>query len=813
MTRSRRRKLERLRAKQAARAVLTGLPVATLLAGSPIAVAQEQTADAGALEEVVVTAQKRAEDLQDVPLSITALSTQKLEELGVKDFDDFAKLLPSLSYTTGGPGFARVYFRGVAAGDNGNHSGSQPSVGIYLDEQPITTIQGALDLHMYDIARIEALAGPQGTLYGASSQAGTIRYITNRPKLAEFEAGYDLEGNLLDSEAGYVAEGFLNLPISDRMAVRLVGWGKREAGYISNVAGSRTFPTAGITVTNTGFADEDYNDVETYGARVALRIDLNDQWSITPTLMGQNQDANGAFAFDPQLGRNNVVRFRDERSEDRWGQLGLTVEGKIANLDLVYAGGYLSRDDEVDQDYTDYSYFYDVLYGSTFVNNNGDVIDPSQYIQGKDRYRRWSHELRISSDPENRLRFVGGLFAQRQQHGIQQRYLVDNMADDLEVTGWPDTVWLTQQTRVDRDQAVFGELSYSFSDNFTGMIGARWFKAENSLDGYFGFGDGYSASGRSGEALCSLFVGSPIGDRSRWIPFEGIEAAPCKNLDRTVDEDGVSPKVNLTYRFNEDAMMYFTFSEGFRPGGVNRRGTFPPYEADYLQNFEVGWKTTSADGRVRFNGAVFSQNWDDFQYSFLGEFGLTNIVNAGNARIRGVEGDLSWAATDNFLLSGSFSWINAELTEYFCKFVDPDGVQAPRADCLNGNGTAAFAERGTQLPIAPKFKANLVGRYSFKLGSFDAFAQGAVAFEGERRSALIESDQIALGGANKSYAIADFSAGIRRDSIAFELFVANAFDEKAEITRFTQCDPQICSRQYVITNLPRTIGVKFSQKF
>jgi iron complex outermembrane recepter protein len=823
MTRSRRRKLERERAKLAARKAFVSIPIATLLAGAPIAMAQEVAQETGALEEVVVTAQKRAEDLQDVPLSITALSTARLEELGVKDFDDFAKFLPSLSYTTAGPGFARVYFRGVAAGDNGNHSGSQPSVGIYLDEQPITTIQGALDLHAYDIARVEALAGPQGTLYGASSQAGTIRYITNKPKLDAFEAGYDLEGSVLSSEAGYVAEGFLNLPVGSKAAVRLVGWGKREPGYIDNIATDRTYPTAGVTINNASFADDSYNDVETYGARAALRLELNDRWTITPTLMAQNQEANGAFAFDPSIGTNRVARYRPESSKDEFAQLGLTIEGKIANLDLTYAGGYLLRDDETESDYSDYSYFYDVLYGSVFTNPMGDPIDPSQYIQGKDRYRRWSHEVRIATPLDNRWRFIGGLFAQRQQHGIQQRYIIDGLDNGLEVGGWPDTIWLTQQTRVDRDQALFGEFSYDFNDQFTATVGGRFFKAENSLDGYFGFGWGYSTSGRSGEGLCSLFVGAPIRDangdpleeldESRWTAFRSVSDAPCKNLERTVDEDGFSPKVNLQYKIDEDRMVYFTYSEGFRPGGVNRRGTFPPYEADYLNNIEIGWKTTTEDGRLRVNGAVFSQRWDDFQYSFLGENGLTNIVNAGNARIKGIEADINWAATDNLLIYGSATLLDATLSEYFCKFVDADGAQLAPADCLNGNGTAGFANRGERLPVTAKFKGNLTGRYSFKLGSFDAFAQGSISYEGNRRSALISSDEEAQGGANDAYSIANISAGIQRDSIAFEVFVSNLFDESAEIARFTQCDPAICSRPYVITNLPRQIGIKFSQKF
>src|SRR5688572_3667060 len=231
MTRSKRRKLIREAAKPRVRVMSRKLPFASvMLAGLPAAYAQETT-ESSALPEVVVSAQKRDEILQDVPLSITALGTQKLEELHVADFDDYAKFLPSLTYVTGGPGFARTFFRGVSSGDNGNHSGSLPTVGMYLDEQPITTIQGALDVHLYDIARVEALAGPQGTLYGASSQAGTIRIITNKPEPGQFNAGYDLEGSLLDGEGGYVAEGFVNMPLNEKTAVRLVGWGKRDAGY------------------------------------------------------------------------------------------------------------------------------------------------------------------------------------------------------------------------------------------------------------------------------------------------------------------------------------------------------------------------------------------------------------------------------------------------------------------------------------------------------------------------------------------------------------------------------------------------------
>jgi outer membrane receptor protein involved in Fe transport len=812
MTRSRRRKLDRSRRPSARRVIAAGVPLASVLAGVQVAIAQEQ----GGLEEVIVTAQKRSESLQNVPISVTALGNETLEQLRLSDFEDYARFLPSLSFTTGGPGFARVYFRGVAAGDNGNHSGSQPSVGIYLDEMPITTIQGALDLHLYDIARVEGLAGPQGTLYGASSQAGTVRIITNRPELEAFDGGVSLEGSVVESDLGYTVEGFTNIPLGESAAVRLVGWYKDEPGYIDNVRDVRVYQTASdlageeISRDNLPFVEEDYNDIETYGGRVAVRFDLGDRWTITPTVMAQNQTANGGFAFDPSLGDLEVRRFREERSTDDWWQAALSIEGKIANLDLVYAGGYLSRDTTVDVDYSDYSYFYDAVYGYYLVNDAGSIIDPSQYTLGKDGYGRYSHEIRISSPSDQRFRWVAGAFVQRQAHRIRQRYVVDDLAAAYSVEGWNDTIWLTQQQRVDRDRAIFGELTYDLTDRLTGTVGARYFETENELVGFYGFARGFSGSGTNGEARCTVFVTGieppprPVVDPSAWVPYSG---APCQNLAKEQDEDGVSPKFNLTYRFDDDRMLYTTVSEGFRPGGANRRGTFPSYDADYLMNYEIGWKTSWAANTVRFNGAVFWQDWDDFQFSFLGENGLTNIVNARSARAKGVEMDLQWAATENLLIYGGVALLEAELTDDFCIQLDGDGTQLPPNLC----DPADAATDGTQLPISPEFKGNITARYSFPLGRFAAHVQGSYAYEGERRSALLEADEIQRGGPLDAYGIADFSFGFGGESFDVELFVNNAFDETAELARYVQCNP--CAIPYVVTNTPRQVGVKYTQRF
>lgn len=274
---------------------------ATLLAGTAMTVgapvAAQDSVDDESDNVIIVTAQKRSQNLQDVPIAITAIGTEKLDELQINELRDVAKFLPSVTVQTAGPGFSQVYFRGVSSGENANHSASLPTVGIYLDEMPITTIQGALDIHSYDLARVEALAGPQGTLYGASSMAGTIKMVTNAPDYKSSYGAADFELNSVNrGDFGGVAEGFYNARISDTAALRVVAWYRRDGGFIDNIAGSRTYASSGITQSNADLVEDDYNDVDTYGARVALGIELNDSWTLRPTIMGQIQNADGSFA-------------------------------------------------------------------------------------------------------------------------------------------------------------------------------------------------------------------------------------------------------------------------------------------------------------------------------------------------------------------------------------------------------------------------------------------------------------------------------------------------------------------------------------
>jgi outer membrane receptor protein involved in Fe transport len=711
-----------------------------------------------------------------------------------------------------------------------------PSVGVYLDEQPITTIQGPLDVQIYDVARVEVLAGPQGTLYGASSQAGTIRIITNKPQVGEFDAGYELTGSTLEGDLGYVGQGFVNLPIGDKAAIRLVGWTKHEPGYIDNVRSTRVFPVSGIALDNSARVEDNYNDYTKTGARIALGINLNDSWTLTPTVMAQKTTAHGSYGFDPSVGDLEVAHALPEEIKDKWVQAALTLQGKIGNWDMTYAGAYLKRDDDTKSDYADYSFFYDVCcgYGAYAYDNDGNLVDPSQFITGSDRYKKQSHELRFSSPAENRWRLTAGLFTQRQSHGIRQDYQIANWADALEVPGNPDTIWLTDQEREDDDDAVFGELTFDITEKLSVTGGVRYFETENSLKGFFGYGLGFSPSG-SGEAQC--------------FDPEPFRTAPCLNLRKTVKEDGNTKRLNMTFHATDDVMLYATWSEGFRPGGINRKGSIPPYKSDFLTNYEIGFKTTWASNRLRFNGAFFVDDWDDFQYSFLGANGLTEIRNAGQARIKGFETELVWAVADGFTVSTSLSFLDAKTTVPYCgALYGGDNLDESPPNVLPGDplygkpvtncsdplapvGTIEQAPKGQELPVQPEFKGNAIARYEFPVGDKKMHLQGAVVYQGSAWSDLRTAERELLGR-QPSFSIFDFAAGYSDEDWGLELFVKNAFDERAEIARYAECatfHPPVagpgapvipistvamCGLQpYTVTNTPRTIGITFSKHF
>jgi outer membrane receptor protein involved in Fe transport len=771
------------------------LLASTMLTGVSAAFAQDTT-----VGEVIVTAQKRSEDLQDVPVSIQAIGSEKLEALVISDFNDYVKFLPSVSFQSTSPGFSSVYMRGVASGGDGNHSGSLPSVGIYLDEQPITTIQGALDVHVYDMERVEALAGPQGTLYGASSQAGTIRLITKKPDLNDFSGAIDTEVNsIAGGDMGYGAEGYVNLPLSENAALRVVGWYQHDGGYIDNIPGTRTYPTWGGTINNNAYVEDNYNDVTTIGGRMALKIDLNDTWTVTPTLMGQNEKTHGNFSFDPNLGDLKISRYRPEWSTDKWYQAALTVEGKLGSLDLIYAGAYMKRSVDADSDYSDYSFFYDTLagYGAYWVDDLSNPVDPTQYTQSRGRYTKESHEFRLSTPGDLPVHAVAGLFYQNQTHRIQERYLIDGIGSAISVSGWPDTIWLTEEMRTDTDYAAFADVTWDINDSWTLTGGVRFFKAVNGLKGFFGYAAG-NPFVNPGENLC---FGPAV-----------VAGAPCTNVDKETEETGSTHRVNLTYNFDDDHMVYATWSTGYRPGGINRRGTLPPYKSDFLTNYEMGWKTTWFDRSLRWNGAVYMEQWEDFQFSVLGASGLTEIRNAPQAEIFGVETDFIWRATPGLTFSGGAAYTDAQLSETYCGVTDPSGHAV--TDCPSvAYPDPPQAPSGQALPVTPKFKANLTARYEFTLGDYDAHLQGSMVTQTSSWADL-RSQERGILGEQSGWTAFDMTAGVERQDWTMEFFVQNLTDERASLYRYTQCRETVCGAAvYTVPNQPRTIGLRLGHKF
>ncbi len=840
--------------RRAGAAILATLLASTTLAAPARAQALATNASP-ALDEIVVTAQKRSENLQSVPISIQVLGTKKLDQLDVANFNDFSKFLPSVTFQTVQPGETEVYIRGVVSGGDGNHSGPLPSVGVYLDEQPVTTIGGTLDVHIYDIARIEALAGPQGTLYGASSEAGTIRIITNKPEIGVFSGAVSGEINTVaHGGVGGKVESFVNLPVNDRIAARVVGWYQKNAGYIDNVPGTRTFlpDSNGVSVTknNRAFVKNDYNDIDIVGGRAALKIDLDDNWTVEPTVFGQSQVNHGSFGFDPKTGDLKVQHFAPEYYHDRFVQAALTVTGKVGNFDLTYAGAYLDRVIHSSADYTDYAEQYDSLYAGAggiaqyfyFQDNAGKHIDPSQTIVGADHFTKLSQELRLASPVNKRFRVVGGLFYQLQTHLIHQDYQVAGLGAAVSVNGRPGTLWLTQQDRTDRDYAIFGEASYDILPTVTVTGGGRFFKYDNSLIGFFGFGRNplgdppnvpYNAAGssRTGVAGCFTTTGAILRDNpgGTLLPAS-VPGGPCTNLGTFVNgkivpkdasDTGATYKANVTWKIDPDHLVYATVSRGFRPGGINRRAGLAPYASDFLENYEIGFKTSWFDRSLRINGAFFLQDWDKFQFAFLGQNSFTEIHNGPNARIKGIEADVNWTAAPGLTFVAAGAYTDAKTRANLCGF--DDTVAGCTTPGPQGQTNFIQAPAGTRLPITPQFKINGTARYETPLTDTIKGHVQAVVVHSSSASSDIRTVAFAPGtGATYSpadglgrlapYTTFDFSFGVNWPFLSAEIIIENAFDKRAQLSRYQECGTCF-QRPYVVANTPRTIGLRLGHNF
>ena len=756
---------------------------------APAAADAAASAPAG---EIVVTAQKRSESIQHVPISMQALGAATLEQHQVASFDDYAKQLPSVSFQSFGPSQGQLFFRGITSGGDGLAFGALPTSGVYLDEIPVTTIGALLDIHVYDMSRVEALSGPQGTLFGASSLSGTLRMITNKPVQGKTEGSFDVTVDKYGKgDAGATIEGMINVPLAKNVAVRVVGFYDHEGGYINNTPGSRTYPnyytdgegveqTAPYTATNSAYVKNHYNDVTTYGGRVALAIETDSGWKLTPQLIAQHMHSNGTFLFDPAVGDLQVHDFTPEYDTDQWIQAALTIEGKVGDWDVLYSGGYMNRNIKTAADYSYYTVAYSAHSGigydgyTRFTDSAGHQIDPTQQFSSSQKLTKQSQELRFNSPASSALRVTAGLFYQKQTNHNVNNYSVPGAAsanfseyiNGINVFG--DDLFLTNAYITDRDYAAFGQANYDITSHLTLTAGLRGFIYTNNLYGFSGYPN-YPPAG-----LCTF-------------PLPTIDS--CNFENKRSHGSGETHKLNLTWQVDTDHMVYATYSTGFRPGGNNRDNYSvlthtPPgnpigtvYNPDKLNNFELGWKTSWFDHVLRWNGAVYYEKWNDLQYAEQGAgAGITNIQNVGGARVYGIESDLQLRPAKGLTLTASGAYNDGALTANFGDL---------RSD---GTPKGNYAPTGTRLPVQPKFKMSATARYEFPVGSVDAFVQGSMNTQSNATSLLGVGDNAVFGN-SPGFTTADFSVGGKTGNYTFQLFIQNAFDERGSLSHNAQISP------------------------
>ena len=643
-------------------------------------------------------------------------------------------------------------------------------------------------------------------------------------------------------------QGMINLPISPRIAFRAVGFYERDAGYIDNIFGERTYINPGGTdfhFDNSALVEKNFNDLRTYGGRAALKIDLDDNWTVTPTIMHQNLKTNGVFYRDENQGDLQTVRFQKEPARDKFTQYALTVEGKIANFDITYAGAYMDRPNFSSNDYTDYTDAYEDYYiqngcdldGDGLIDqaslvgcqqyrdNAGNNINPRQWIDGGNHFRKMSQELRIATPVDRPFRALVGAFYQRQSNDILQRYHVDDLADSLSVPGYPGLIWLTLQKRIDRDYAIFGEANFDITRHITLTAGGRYYKFDNTLIGFNGMAAPDNPPGISlGYNRCLTVNGKELR-KDIGAPFaEGsLPGTPCTNVGVVVDgklqpkrskDTGFIHRLNAQWKPRDGLMFYATWSRGFRPGGINRQPIAPPYAPDFLTNFEVGWKASL--GRLRWNGAVYHQIWKGIQFSFLGENSLTVTLNGRKATIDGIESDISYVA-GGLTLNAAAAYTDAKTKGNICNAApslpDCSGVDS------SGDDDFVVTPSGTRLPVTPKFKASATARYAWLMGPGKAHVQGSIAHQ---TSAGVDLRQNVGDAANpvnpndvygriKGSTLVDLFAGFDWSRYNFELFATNVFDDRNQTSRSVACS--VCTRVRIVPGRPRTLGVRLGAKF
>jgi outer membrane receptor protein involved in Fe transport len=759
--------------------------VSTALAGaSGAAYAQSETA----LGEVIVTATRRAEKLQDVSESIAALDTRAIAMRGLQQMDDFAKLIPGLSLGVREPGGTTIVFRGVAS--SGLQFGAVSSSALYLDEQPITQSGRSPDPRLIDIERIEALRGPQGTLYGASSQSGTLRVITNKPDPSGFSAWTEGQVTSIDGgDTGYDVSAMVNLPLSDKVALRLVGFAAEDAGYIDNVLSD----SQGATFDNANFVDKDVNSAQTTGGRAALRFDFSDSVNATIGAVFQDLSTDGHGDVNGDLGDLHQVRFENESLDDKWYQLALTVNTSLSFADAIFSASYFDRDFAYEADATSYEYQFNQS-GYEIYNFGGD---PRGFATNNEQTEITTFEARLqsSADSGSRWNWLAGVFYSKEKSHTEFDSFVRDYQDtpafayfsdfQYDQTGSalaPTETWFLGRYDTELEQkAVFGEIGFDVTENFTITAGGRWFDYDRRFALHQESPEGFTASLPTGPTLTDATT--------------------------QTDESGSVVKLNLAYRVDEDRMVYATYSEGFRVGGSNpvRQNSILPgeFSSDQLTNFELGAKSEWLDNRLRFNVAAYFMQWDDFAVQIEdpqpGVFQL-GYVNLPSAEIRGIESELSFVIDESWHLDATLGWNDGEISKATVLVLDPDEEPIP-------------VTKGARLPLTPDWTATLGVEFRApgRLLNAQPFARFDFAYVGEAVNNLegIES-VVSTSGVQKldSYRTGDLRFGLESEHWSGSIFIDNVWDERATVFQSNRwAEPRLS------INRPRTFGLQFRYDF
>ena len=794
---------------------LTSTQKITSVAAAVTAALAGYTTSQAQLEEIVVTATKRAESLQDIAGSVQAITEADLRKAQVVGMEDYAKLIPSMSYVNYLPGTGKVYFRGIAD-DNGTFI-SEESVALYIDEQPVTQAGMAVDVRMIDIERIEALAGPQGSLYGSSAQSGTLRIITNKPDTSEFAASVDLtlraSATSPRNEDSWDISGMVNVPISDNFAIRAVGFTAEDGGFVDVIEGnSARFGLNKNTDFNPAAVREDVNTFTSTGGRIFAKWEQDDGY-VMAGISTQSNSADGYNYFDPTVGDLQRVSFYDEPRDDDWTQLSLTIEKDLGFAKLISATSYFDRDVFYVNDRSTYS-----MYFGTFCYYYNGYASASRYcfqpagtayfyndVPGFNTLVQWNssktQEFRLSNETDD-LDWLVGVFYQEREEGwdfetqtvgyrdsagyaSQVASVAAYLPDRLPIA--PTDVWWASYDRTNWEtMAVFGEVNYRFDENWELTVGGRYFDR---------------------EADKTYWVENPKGA----LTADGV--LPKNKRDNESQSDFV-PKVSIKYNVNDDTMLYALYSEGYRPGGVNRGRSSAPiypdiYESDFLMNYEFGAKTTLADGRVRLNLTYFTMDWEDYQIELVDPSNLPCgaagaypapqcgqpwqkvVANLGNAGSDGLQLELLAAIGENTELGFNSQWVTAE-------------TETALAD--------GSAPKGSRLPQVPEFKGSLwidktVSTNAF--GGNEAYMRASVAYTGDTVSAVQPGSQFL----QKSYTIMDAKVGVMGDDWEVDFFINNLTDERAEIAVNDWFFDFFFGNGRQYTNRPREIGIRYTKRW